>query len=113
MIRMRHKHHPDVEIDLDAEHPLKDWELVKPITSDRWEDVTKACEFRILKDGYALSHHTGRPHEPEIGCNILVAQTLGYRLVKEQLWKCTIHDPMGIMPDQYQAVWAFRMERKA
>ena len=80
-----------------------DYEIVPPTPPEpRWQDVTGECEWRELKDGNALSHHTGGEWEPEIGCNVMVSQTLGYRLRKVRMTS----EPSGIMRD------AFIVERK-
>src|SRR3990167_11479813 len=100
-MKVRHKQHPDVMVDLDAStraHWLaglsKDaWELVP---EDRWQDVTEACIAYINEDdrGHFL-RHSGR---------ILASMQDNYRLRKVQL--------LAPLEPVTHLQWAFVVERK-
>ena len=84
------------------------YEVIGPTQQDRWQDVTGECEFRICKDGTALSHHW-ESARPEIGCNVMVNQATGYRLRKVEV---VLKDNLVTPNSPLDTMWAFIVERK-
>lgn len=100
IMKVRHKQHPDVIVELDANTreqwlaglPKAEWE---PVPTDHWQDVTGECE--VEWDGAKLRYPDGRENE----------LPLNYRLRKVQFeW---FH---GVPLGDAQAGWAFIVERK-